>query len=78
MKNLRAFKLKYLGATDHKGARISITDTRHKQRVIISRTYETESTEQARLYLESLGIVCKWQTDEANILLTDDFSTKIK
>ena len=47
MKNLQMIEIKYLGATNTKGARIKIIDTRFKASVTVSRDYEDDMEEQA-------------------------------
>ena len=54
MKHLHLIKVKYLGATDTKGARIKITSTRHNQSKYLSKDYEFNSRfEQAIDYLHT-------------------------
>ncbi len=79
MENLRGFKVKYHGPTDTRGSRVSITDTRHNQKVTIPYDYKLNSAyDMAEVWLKEKGIECKWLTDDGAILLTDDFATKIK
>ena len=82
MRNKRMFVAKYLGPTNHKGARFKITDTRHRGiSKIFSWNYDLGYlTEQATTKLENLGINIDgysepWTEDDKVYLFTDDFST---
>jgi hypothetical protein len=79
----RGFKVRYLGATNHKGARVVIEDTRHGDKRIISYDYSQRSIKEiAYNFLIDLGIELDGFTynekDGSYTLLTTDFSTKIK
>lgn len=84
MENLRSFTVTYLPYTNTKPARVSIFDNRHRKRKIIP--YHNDSSEHtgheeiAFDYLESIGIVCWYQTQgkKGFILLTKDFATQLK
>jgi len=80
MNNLRAFDIKFLGATDTRGARVSINDLRHDKKIIISYDYEFNSIyEIAKNHLEKIGIKILYcvESKKGYILLTDDFATQI-
>lgn len=56
MKHYRAFKIKYLGATNYKGSRIKITDERFDQSKIINYSAKYNHTlEQAIDFLKNNG-----------------------
>lgn len=55
MKNYHLFTVKYLGATNNRGARIKITSERFEQSITLSRNYSVEATEQAINYLNDKG-----------------------
>ena len=82
MKNLRAFKIKALQATNTKNTRVSIKDMRNKTSKIISWDYEFNSmAEIAISYLKSIGIkiTCKAECGEVeDVVLTDNFETELK
>ena len=77
MKNLQMLEIKYLAATNTKGARIKIIDTRFKASVTLSRDYETDGIQQAIGYLADKGynIVARAQNEisGAEYLLSDTF-----
>ena len=53
MKHLHLIKVKYLSATDHKGARVRITSTRHNKSKIIPFDFRfNNALEVAKDYLE--------------------------
>ena len=70
-------EIKYLAATDNKGARVKIIDTRFKASIILSRDYEGDMEEQAFEYLTSRGFnivaKCYNETTGALYLLSDTF-----
>ena len=84
MKNKRKFIAKYLSPTNHKGARLKITDTRHCG---VSKIFTWDYalgylTEQATTKLEKIGIIIDgysepWTDDDKVYLFTDDFSTSL-
>lgn len=82
MQNLRMFEVKYLGATNTRGSRVKITDTRFQKSVILSVSYKVTVLEQAKEFLESKGIKLVSRTwDERtknDYLMTDNFMTQIK
>lgn len=55
MTNLQLIEIKYLGATNTRGARIKLTDTRFKVSVILNRDYLLTPNEQACTYLTNNG-----------------------
>ena len=77
MKNLQMLEIKYIGATNTKGARIKIIDTRFKASVTVSRDYDNDIQDQAFEYLTSHGfnIVAKCHNEitGALYLLSDTF-----
>ena len=78
MKNLQLIEVKHLGATNNRGARIKITDTRFKVSITLARDYAINADEQAIRYLTAHGfnIVAKvWnEITEAEYLLMDNFT----
>jgi len=84
IKRYRAFSIKYLSATNFRGTRIAIIDNRLGERVNIPYDYAYDRPwEIAVTYLlnlpqpiqiESLGM----SKDDSHVLLTTDFSTRIK
>ena len=81
MNNLRAFKIKHIGATDTKGSRISIKDLRFNKSIIIQKDYKYNNTySQAYDFLKDKGIICLYlsEVDNAYIITTDNFKTQIK
>ena len=84
IKRYRAFSVKYMPATNCKGSRIRIIDVRFEEKVYIPYDHEYNSPwEIAVAYLlnlpqpiqiESLGM----SKDDSHVLLTTDFSTRIK
>ena len=77
MKNLQMLEIKYLGATNTKGARVKIIDTHFKASITLSRDYEDDIEEQELKYLISRGfnIVAKCHNEitGALYLLSDTF-----
>lgn len=88
MKNLRAFKITTLQATDTKPVRLKITDLRFDKSVIIGYSAGSASDANGRVreYLKENGIEITFQAwHEINgnqhsytLLLTDNFTTNIK
>ena len=81
--HFRGFKVRYLGATNYKGSRVVIEDTRHGDKRIISYDSSQRSIKEiAYNFLIDLGIELDGFTynekDGSYILLTTDFSTRIK
>ena len=79
--NLRGFEIKYISPTDTKGARVSIFDLRHNQRIIIPYDYEENNiSEMAFKFLMGLGIkiIYRLETPKGYMLLSDNFNIKIK
>ena len=84
MKNKRMFIVKYLPATNYKGERFRITDTRHKGRSkIYSWNYDIGYlTDQAEKIFNTLGIKIEgysepWTEDTKVYFFTDDFGTML-
>ena len=83
LNHLRAFKVKYLGATNTRGERIKIIDLRHKKTIIISWDYHYDNIRDLVIdYLLSKNIkINSFIWDEINscyYLNTLDFKTQIK
>jgi len=83
MKNLRMFEVKYVPATNTKGSRIKITDTRRKVSVTIS--YDSaggQAYEQAYNYLQDRNIAILYHGwDERtghSFLMSEDFERDMK
>lgn len=80
MEHYRIIKVKYLGATNHKGARISITESRNGEttRKVLSRDYEySTAKEQAKVYLKSIGIniVAEGYDNDISYLMSDTWGS---
>ncbi len=90
MKNLRAFKIETIGATDTAPARVKITDLRFAKSVKISHSNApgagNPNKDTAENFLNSKGIEVTaqaWSEDKDSrhqftILLSEDFSNQIK
>lgn len=81
MKNLRAFKIRYMGATETLGSRIKIIDLRFNVSKTIDYDYSyNSSSEQIEHYLQGRGIVCLYTAESKNeiLLLTNNFDAPIK
>lgn len=55
MTNLQLIEIKYLGATNTRGDRIKLIDTRFKVSVILNRNYSLTTNRQACTYLANKG-----------------------
>lgn len=80
LNNLRGFKVKYLGATDYRGTRVKITDTRHSLSVTLSYDYSIgDILKQAIKYLSDNEIKVEGMTHDEKTkdytLLSLDFKT---
>jgi len=76
IQNLRAFEVKFLGATNTQGSRIKIKDLRHKFNKTLSYTYKYDNiSEYALEYLNSIGfkVVKKVCLDDKDLLLCESF-----
>lgn len=82
MLNMRTFIVKYLGYTDKKPDRISITDLRYKKTKIIypSQYNSRDMSDMASQYLNSIGIKIDSQSEGNGYMMlhTSDFKTQIK
>ena len=83
MEHLRCFVIKYYGATNTKGSRLKITDTRFNKSIFLSFSYGNDwGKDQAVLFLRSkkIEVSCMaWnETTGEDYLLTDNFETQIK
>ena len=83
LNHLRGFVVKYLSPTDFRGSRVKITDTRHRESVVLSYDYRIgHTTQQAIDYLLKCGISCDAFTsnDTTNLttILSLDFETPLK
>jgi hypothetical protein len=59
VKNMRAIRVKYLAPTNHKGARIKLTEQMYQTADIVTLSYDYaigNGTEQAIQYLQNKGI----------------------
>ena len=82
--NKRMFIAKYLGATDTKGTRFKITDTRHRGKSFIySWDYRKNGlTDQALEVFKQCNIKIEgysepWTSDNSNYFFTSDFKTML-
>jgi len=77
-KHRRAIKVKYLAPTTCRGARVSLTDTRHAKRITIDFDYSFDHVLHIALHhLETIGIeVDSWSYD-GDVILTEDFETPL-
>ena len=72
IKNFQLFQVKYLGATNTKGSRVSIKDTRFKQLVVIPYDYSFNSAMDIAInYLKERGYNVIGRAE--NEVLADDF-----
>ena len=83
MKHLRGFEIDVLPATNTKGRRVKIYDTRHEVRHIVSWDYsEDTSLDIAQNYLVSVGIkpVAFTYNEKSHqyTILSEDFETPLK
>lgn len=80
MEHYRIIKVKYLPATEHKGARISIIESRNGKtdRKVLSKDYEYNTMkEQAKAYLEGIGIniVAEGYDNDISYLMSDTWGS---
>ena len=77
MQNLQMVEVKYLGATNIRGGRVKLIDTRFNVSITMARNYEDTADEQAIKYLQNQGfnIVAKTCDEKRNqtFLLIDNF-----
>ena len=77
MQNLQMVEVKYLGATNARGDRVRLVDTRFNVSITMDRNYEDTADEQAIKYLQNRGfnIVAKTCDEKRNqtFLLVDNF-----
>jgi len=81
MENLRGFEVVFLGATNSRGARVRIIDTRFNKTKIISYDYEFNNVgDIAEKFLKGIGIEClfKCELQKGYMLLTKNFNIQIK
>lgn len=74
--NYHAIKLRYLGPTDQRGARVKLIDQRFGQSVTLSRSYNEDAISQARGYLVDLGYTIIGEAELENnesMFLVDEF-----
>ena len=70
MKNLHAFKITYLGATNTQGSRVKIKSLRFNQSKTLSYNYEDSYiTQTAERYLISLGFDIIGQAEDIKTML---------
>lgn len=80
MEHYRIIKVKYLPATEHEGARISIIESRDSKidRKVLSRDNEYDNIrDQAKAYLESAGIniVAEGYDNDISYLMSDTWGS---
>jgi len=90
MKYLRAFEIKVLSATNHRGTRLKIMDLRathsmssEYKSVVLNWNYTLNTIEdQAQHYFNKIGIEIHcaiWDSKNNKVfLMTDDFTTQLK
>lgn len=80
IENLRGFKVKFVSATNTRGARVSILDLRNNKRKVVYFNYETDTRGTALKYLNEIGIkiLYSFETEKEYYLLTNDFQTDLK
>ena len=80
MKHLHLIKVKYLSATDYKGARVRMTSTRHNKLKVIPFDYKFDNAlEVAKNYLEidlkyTIEATCELSRDGLQGVLVQEFS----
>ena len=77
----RMFEIKYLGATDTKGSRLKVVDTRHNQSKTLSKDYSFNlGRDQVFKYLDSLGIKIEGfsTTKEKDFIFTLNFDILLR
>lgn len=81
-KHLRAFKIKYFGATNTLPSRMKITDLRFKKSKYINRSYEHMNGRYDVIeYLENLKIKILYTaelSDNEDLVLTNNFEAQLK
>jgi len=80
LKRLRCFTISYLPATNTKGSRIKIKDTRHEKTVIIPFDYNFDNIKQGAFeYLKSIGIdiLASSEIRQTDLLFADDFADNL-
>ena len=81
MKNVRIFKIKFLGATEVLGSRVSIRDCRFRESVIIPYNYEFNSSRSVAIdYLKKRGIpvCCSGELDDVfDVIISPDFEISL-
>lgn len=83
MKNYRMFTVKYIGASNTKGSRVKIVDTRFKKSVTVSYDHKFNRAADIGLdYLVKRGITISGESEDETTNLhhffTDNFDTQIK
>lgn len=77
----RTFEVKYLGATNTRGARYKIVDLRRGNSLMMSYDYSfSDAQDQALSYLESIGIPIEAMamTKDSALLLSSNFQIELK
>jgi len=80
--NLRMFKVKFLGPTNHKGARVTITEPAareltFKHRIVLSYSYSLgDVLEQAVQHLQDIGmnVTCTGSMGDEYCIMCDNFA----
>lgn len=82
IKSLRAFSVKYIGATNFKPSRVKITDVALNKSKTISYNYDFNSAwEVAANYLKNKGIEISHFSnggESVDFLMTEDFTTELQ
>lgn len=80
MKNLKGFTVKYLGATNNRGARCVILDNLRGSKVILEWDYNFSNILDLALnYLkDKVNIVGTTELKDGYVILTDDFKFELK
>ncbi len=76
--NVHAITIKYIGPTNNRGSRVSITSDRFKERVLISYDYSMNNIyDMAISYLETKGFTITGLAETKNgyILITNNFKS---
>jgi len=77
----RMFEIRYLGATDTKGSRLKVVDTRHNQSKTLNKDYSFNlGIDQVFKYLDSLGIKIEGfsTTKEKDFIVTRNFDILLR
>ena len=82
MLNPSVFRIRYFGATNNRGARVTIIDWRFHKSIMLDYNYEArDKLEQAKDYLNKRGIICAGAGElskEEDIIISNNFETPLK